>query len=127
MQPLDQPLTSPVGNALYTQLVRWWERRRLYFNIGLSTVIIAGFWDNDYLHFFTWRDLPLPLIIVFITNWLYCTGTGLQSLLVYYGPRWLGSSVVGYLIFVILLVLLGFYVYTFAQGIAPLVPSSSFF
>jgi hypothetical protein len=60
-------------------------------------------------------------------NFLYCTGMGLQSLWVYYGPRASAGRLVSYLTFIALLLLFGFYGYRIGQTVAPHVPGTSYF
>lgn len=127
MQPLDQPIGPETKPTIYASLVSWWEGHRLYFNVGLTIAIFSGLWENGYLYFYTWRDLPTLAIVLLMMNFLYCTGMGLQSLLVYYGPKALASRAINYLTFIALLLLLGFYGYTIGQTVAPHLPGTSYF
>jgi len=66
--------------------VKWWEKKRLYYNLALITIIIIGLIlklsvPNSFL---SENYLLAVLIWMFGANILFCSGWGFEVLLMYF-------------------------------------------
>lgn len=83
---IDAPIIRGTNEAIL-DMVKWWEKKRLYYNlvvVGISVFTIWGLWSKAFV-----AGGPQSVILTLIThivgaNLFYCSGWGIGILRFYY-------------------------------------------
>ena len=70
----------------FRETLRWWERRRIWYNlvvVAMQVIMIWSFWDAVVFTGLN-RAIIISIIFLFMANISFCLGWGIEFLIAFY-------------------------------------------
>ena len=91
---LDDFNETKLDNRFFTDLLKWWETKRSYFNLGLLIleVSIMLYYLDSTIIFGITEAIILTILTNIVANGFYCLGWILEILCYYYFRKYIFSN-----------------------------------